>query len=221
MKKLNFPFECKLLDPEVESGVACFEGYASTFDNVDRVGDYVVKGAFGEVKADTIPILWNHNSDTVLGGYTSIREDEKGLYVKGELNLGVQKAVEARALMKMGHLKHMSIGYGVKDDAWDEDRRARALKKVKLFEVSLTALAANLMAEVTAVKNMGSFMTATEFEGFLREAGLSRNEAKCVVSRGYAQLLREKSLDTSGDSELSSILGQLSDLNSVLKEMRS
>lgn len=221
MNRIDVPFEFKSMEDDTSTGIATFEGYASTFGNVDRVGDYLVKGAFGnDIKAKNIPILWNHDSNQVLGGYKSLKEDEKGLFVKGELNLGVTKAVEARALMKAGHLRHMSIGYATLDDEWDPELRARALKKVNLFEVSLTAIPANLKAGITDVKNSGKLMTVREFEGFLRDAGLSANEAKCVVSRGYSQLLREKTeSELFSEEAVKSLVGSVSGLTDFLKEL--
>src|SRR4030095_12295262 len=85
-----------------------FSGFGSTFNNVDRQGDIVVRGAFakslGEHKAaGTSPaVLVGHDLSMPIGKWTSLREDEKGLAVTGKLTLEVPKAAEARALMRDG-----------------------------------------------------------------------------------------------------------------------
>jgi len=68
-----------------------FEGYASTFGNVDQGGDLIEPGAFRESvgKARTegwsIPMLWQHDQREPIGVWRDIFEDDRGLFVRGQL----------------------------------------------------------------------------------------------------------------------------------------
>jgi len=162
-----------------------FKGYASVFDVMDNHMDVVVKGAFIntlKTKKD-IKLLWQHKADEPIGIFTEIREDEKGLYVEGQLLLDVQRANEAYALLKSGAIDGLSIGYSVKDYEIDDETGIRILKEVDLWEISLVTFPANEAAGVVAVKSAPQ--TVREFENFLREAGFSRKSAKVIALNGF------------------------------------
>jgi uncharacterized protein len=154
MERKDFAIELKELD--LELGV--FEGHASTFGNVDLVGDRVMAGAFRRTlkhwkdRKQPIPILWQHNPSEPIGATLEAREDDEGLYVKGQLILDVAKAREARSLMQAGVLGGLSIGYDVVKDKWNTDG-VRDLNEVKLYEYSPVTWAANDQARYTSVKN--------------------------------------------------------------------
>ena len=91
-----------------------FEGYASTFGNVDSYNDTVLKGAYAKtLENDPMPkMFFNHNSRTApIGIWTDMKEDENGLYVKGEFTLGNSIASDIYASMKHGSIDGMSIGF--------------------------------------------------------------------------------------------------------------
>lgn len=150
MDKKAFRFDCKSLD---ETGT--FEGYLSTWDK-DEGGDIIVPGAFKvtlekwALKGRPVPMLWSHNSEEPIGAFTELREEDKGLFVKGQLALGVKRAAEIYDLMKMKVVSAMSIGYSALQ--WEMTESARLLKEVRLWEGSLTLWPMNPMAEVTTVK---------------------------------------------------------------------
>src|SRR5690606_9636780 len=82
-----------------------FEGYASMFGMEDHHGDTVKKGAFKvglqklAKEKRKIKMLFNHDRYQPIGVFKEADEDSKGLYVRGKLTLGVQKADETRLLM--------------------------------------------------------------------------------------------------------------------------
>ena len=92
------------------------EGYASVFDYTDSHRDVVEHGAFAKSLRKNKPaMLWQHRSDSPIGVWKEMEEDDKGLRVKGTLldtTLGndVYKMVKAKAI------KGMSIGYFTKKD---------------------------------------------------------------------------------------------------------
>ncbi|WP_239899389.1 HK97 family phage prohead protease [Laribacter hongkongensis] len=135
-----------------------FSGYGSVFDVVDGDYDVVTKGAFSESLASwsqrkALPaMLWQHRQSEPIGVYTGMAEDSVGLYVEGQLCLDSPRGKEAHALMKMGAISGLSIGFVTRDDSYDRVTGVRTLKKVDLWEVSVVTFPANDAARVNAVK---------------------------------------------------------------------
>lgn len=153
---LDFRFEAKALRQE-----GTFEGYASVFEVVDDQRDRVAPGAFRRSLESHGPqgikLLWQHDARQPIGVWEDVREDEKGLYVKGRLLLEVQRAREAYALLKAGALDGLSIGYSTIEASFDERSGVRRITEVDLWEVSLVTFPANMQARVGAVKAVVPF----------------------------------------------------------------
>ena len=194
LKYLARPFECKQLD---ESG--SFEGYGSVFGTVDSYKEIVAPGAFKQSLAEhkergtTPSMLYQHDPDQPVGSYQVVREDDTGLYVRGKLVKGVQRADESYLLMKADPpaLTGLSIGYIPKESKRDKETRITTLTRVDLWEVSLVTFPANRDARVEAVRAAlaeDDIPTLREVEAFLRDAGMSRRQAKALVRGGYEAL---------------------------------
>lgn len=118
------------------------EGYASLFGLTDQGGDAVLPGAFAASlkrlagKGDKVRMLWQHDPTRPIGVWDDIREDEKGLWVKGRLLPDVAQAREAAALIQAGAIEGLSIGYRTIRAERDQKGR-RALAELELWEVSL------------------------------------------------------------------------------------
>ena len=167
-----------------------FEGYGSVFGNTDSYGDVVAKGAFAATLAEhaaagTMPaLLWQHNTHLPIGIYTEMREDDRGLYVKGKLLLETQLGREAHALLKVGALKGLSIGYRAKKWEYDEDSDVLMLLEVDLWECSVVTFPANTEAQVSGVKaksQISDLASWKQYEAFLREEGKFSNEAATAM----------------------------------------
>lgn len=192
-----------------------FEGYGSVFGVLDCYNDIVAPGAFTDSLAATaaagrtVPVLWQHKMSSPIGVYTSLEQDQIGLKVAGKLAVpDVQKANEALALMKMGAITDMSIGYYTRAASMDEKTGINTLTKLDLVEVSLVTLGANPSAQISAVKSRiesGDFLTFREFEELLREQGFSRSAAADIADRGYKSYAARESADKTA-AELLSIL---------------
>lgn len=184
-----------------------FVGYASTFGNEDRVGDVVEKGAFNKslnrhTREKTMPaMLLHHDLHRPIGRWTTMSEDEKGLYVEGTLTKGVRDADEAYALLQDGAINSMSIGYYVNDEEWDSKARVNRLKEIELHEVSLVTIPANSLATITSVKDADGEVNVRDLERALRDAGLSRNEAKKLIAKGF-KALNEDEEETKEETDL-------------------
>ena len=200
------------LDLKEVSEAGEFSGYGSVYDVIDFYGEVVAPGAFAgslrkwAAKDRLPPVLWQHNSREPVGPFTLMREDSKGLYVEGQLLVGdVQRATEARALMKAKAVSGMSIGFDTIIEEFNKDTKLITLKEIDLWEVSIVTFPANEAAQIENVKavmaeirDSGKLPTLKSFEGFLREAGFSKSHATVIASRGLGPLLREVE---SGDDE--------------------
>ena len=199
MSRFLAPLHIKNLNSE--DGRRSFSGYGSTFGNTDRVGDVVKPGAFSKSleghKADgTMPsLLLHHDLQRPIGVWEDMREDSKGLYVEGKLTKGVRDADEAYQLLKDGALHSMSIGYRVVDEEYDRKSGINYLNEVALHEVSLVTIPANAAALVTGVKNADGSPNIRELERVLRDAGLSRKEAKAVLAAGFKAIAEDEVAD--------------------------
>lgn len=134
-----------------------FSGYAAVFGNVDSGGDVIEKGAFTKTIAEDfarIKILSQHNSyDLPVGKPLELREDEKGLYIRGKIS-DTQTGRDIRTLLKDGVLAELSIGYDAVSFDYDSETGVRHLREIKLWEVSIVTWAMNDQATIDDVKSM-------------------------------------------------------------------
>lgn len=128
-------------DLTVTDGVQ-IEGYASLFGRVDQGGDIVQAGAYGAslkrlaTGGRQVKMLWQHDPAQPIGIWDEVREDARGLYVKGRLLTDVEKGREAAALIAAGAIDGLSIGYRTKR-AQKDGKGRRLLSELELWEVSL------------------------------------------------------------------------------------
>ncbi|MCA0922178.1 HK97 family phage prohead protease, partial [Pseudooceanicola nanhaiensis] len=136
-----------------------FEGYGSTFGGEpDSYGDVVAAGAFLDSLGDhrargTMPkMFWQHDPSRPIGKWLEAEEDDRGLLMRGKLNMGVQQAQEAYALLKEGDIDGLSIGYRIREYSVDTDTHVWTLEKLDLLEVSVVSIGANPQATIASVK---------------------------------------------------------------------
>lgn len=164
------------------------EGYASVFDETDLASDVVMPGAFAASiaarGARTIKMLFQHDPKEIVGVWQDIAEDRRGLRVKGRLLPDIQRGAELLTLLREGALDGLSIGFRTIEGRTDAKTGLRHLHKVDLWEISLVTFPMLPAARVAGLK--GRRPTEREFERWLlRDAGLTRSQAKAVISRGY------------------------------------
>lgn len=174
-----------------------FEGYGSTFGGQpDSYGDVIAPGAYTESLAEhkangTMPkMFWQHDSAEPIGKWVEAKEDDKGLFLRGKLNMGVQRAREAYELLKAGDIDGLSIGYRIKEYKVDTETQVWTLEKLDLKEVSVVSIGANDNATVSSVKAIkaateltdklkaGDRLTEREFEMWLKGLGFSNSQAE-------------------------------------------
>jgi len=166
-----------------------FEGYGSVFHEVDMGGDKVMPGAFANslsAKPPTaIKLLWQHDPAQPIGVWEEMREDDRGLYVKGKLLTAVQKGAEVLALMKANVVDGLSIGFRTVRSMWEDNNEVRQLLEVDLWEISVVTFPMNLGARVNGVKS-----TIRDAEAALRDGGMPSNFAKLVAKYGFDEAER-------------------------------
>lgn len=187
-----------MLDIEQVEGDGTFCGYASLFGRIDLGQDVVERGAFAESitqrGAGGIRMLFQHDPNQPIGAWQAIREDDRGLFVRGRLATSVARAREVLELMRAGALDGLSIGFRTVKARKDPRTGVRRILKADLWEISVVTFPMLPEARVEQVKGgrfSGGLPTIREFERWLtRDARLTRSEAKTVISRGFAELLR-------------------------------
>ncbi|WP_250528835.1 HK97 family phage prohead protease [Caballeronia sp. ATUFL_F1_KS4A] len=199
-----FDLDVKSVD---ESGY--FSGYGSVFGNVDSYGEIVAPGSFkkslAEIKSSgrALPILWQHNTNTPIGSWSGLKEDDHGLFGEGELWLSDSPSAKiAYRGMKAKAITGLSIGYYVNNSSFNEKTGERTLIELDLVEISIVTNPANPEARVEAVKSViahGGIPSLSEFERFLREAGFSKSQSAVIANRGLKHLLQSESGSEAND----------------------
>ncbi len=121
---------------------ATIAGYASVFGETDQGNDVVLAGAYAASLAKLrsagtrVKLLWQHDPGEPIGVWDEVREDGKGLFVRGRLLTETQRGREAAALIEAGAIDGLSIGYRTLKADRDAKGR-RQLAELELWEVSL------------------------------------------------------------------------------------
>lgn len=131
------------------------KGYASFFDAVDQGNDVVQRGAYGasltafRAAKRGVKMLWQHDPAQPIGVWDEVREDTRGLFVKGRILQSVEKGREAIALIEAGAIDGLSIGYRTVK-ATKNTKGQRLLQELELWEVSLVTFPMLCSARVGA-----------------------------------------------------------------------
>ena len=167
------------------------EGYASLFGAADQGGDVVQAGAYAASLAATaaagrrVKMLWQHDPAQPIGVWDEVREDARGLWVKGRLLESVARGREAAALLEAGAIDGLSIGYRTRRASKDDGGR-RLLTELELWEVSLVTFPMLPSARVTAKGDAPDAVAWREMAGALRDLRLSTAARRAATdpSRG-------------------------------------
>lgn len=136
-----------------------FEGWASTFGNVDHAGDRVVAGAFAKslARERVIPLNWEHRGSVdpraLVGQVVKAEEVSEGLHITGQFDLDTEFGSAAYRAVKSRRAAALSIGYVVNQQTKAADG-VNELIDLDLIEVSVVARPANDRALITASKSV-------------------------------------------------------------------
>jgi HK97 family phage prohead protease len=183
---MTFKVCVKSLFTPLEEG--SIEGYASVFGGVDSYGDTIEKTAFDSViKSGQKPLMfYQHNRWSIpIGVWEELSVDEKGLKVKGRLNLELEEAREVYSALKFGSLNGMSIGFRMKDKdyEYDDDDICHIKNISELLEISIVNFPADKEARIDNVKSEDRDLNdIRDCEHYLRELGISKKMAQKLIS---------------------------------------
>jgi len=172
---------CRLGEELTVQDGTLIEGYASLFGKCDQGGDVVTAGAYGaSLKAlagagRRVKMLWQHDPAQPIGVWDEVREDARGLYVKGRILRDVEKGREAAALIGAGAIDGLSIGYRTVR-AQKDGKGQRLLSELELWEVSLVTFPMLPDARV------GAKGDAPEAD-FLRDLAAAFTDARHVLAQ--------------------------------------
>ena len=134
------------------------EGYAAVFGKTDLTGDEIHPGAFCNrlipVDPTSIRMLYQHKAETPIGRWTEIREDGRGLLVRGHLFLDIADGERVYRLIKGGALDGLSIGFKTRR-ARNARCGGRMLMSIELWEVSIVTFPMSPLARITRVSDAG------------------------------------------------------------------
>jgi HK97 family phage prohead protease len=136
-----------------------FSGYASLFGKVDLARDAVEPGAFRKTLKhrgpESVRMLFQHDPNQPIGRWTQIREDARGLFVRGRLTPGVARAQEVLRLMRAGALDGLSIGFRTVRARKDVGTGVRRILEADLWEISVVTFPMLPEARIDRVKATG------------------------------------------------------------------
>lgn len=191
--------ERKFVDLVIDEvgGDGTFSGYASLFGQVDLGKDVVARGAFAKSLrtrgAAGIRMLFQHDPNQPIGRWTELKEDERGLFVRGRLTKDVGRSREVHNLLRGGALDGLSIGFRAVRARKDHSSGIRHIIEADLWEISIVTFPMLPQARIDTVKGRGLLPTVRQFEGWLtRDAGLTRNDARTVIAEGFSSLVRKR-----------------------------
>lgn len=127
------------------------EGYAALFGVADQMRDIVRAGAFAASLArrvETLPLLVEHEPRLLAGHWTDVREDGRGLWLRGEIGDDLPGAARARRMIARG-VDGLSIGFT--PVVQHRSGQGRVLVEIDLIEVSLVAHPMQTLARLTAI----------------------------------------------------------------------
>lgn len=157
--------EFKAVDKE--QGI--FEALVSVFDNIDRAGDRVKKGAFTktlghwQAKGRPIPVIFAHqwdNLDAHIGEVLEAKETDEGLYVKAQLYMDEAFARKVFDRMDRRTLAEFSFAYDVVQSKWIDNgegvkpRYVTELTELELLEVGPCLFGMNPATELISVRGL-------------------------------------------------------------------
>jgi len=171
------------------------EGYAAVFGNIDLVQDRIDQGAFSKTlqeRGGKIKFLWQHDTKTPMGRVLEMHEDQHGLWFKAIIS-DTQTGRDALALLKDGAIEGMSIGYEpiVHEYQKFNGQTIRALKEIRLHEISLVTLSANPEAQVTALKEADPPPAEDDGQDDQAEPEPHEEKAGRIIAKRNAERIRQ------------------------------
>lgn len=141
------------------------EIYGASFDNVDEGNDRINKGAFTRTiqnskaraiargKKYALKMLWQHDTNEIIGGWEDLSEDAEGLRAKGDVALKTKRGAEFYELAELEMIDEFSIIYEVMPGGAKYDKSGvRDLTELRLFSIDPVTFPMNDNPHVIKIK---------------------------------------------------------------------
>jgi len=128
------------------------EGYAALFGVADQMRDVVRAGSFAASLARRtapLPMLVEHEPRLLAGHWTDVREDSRGLFLRGEIRDDQPGAARAKRMIARG-IDGLSIGFVPIVQTRSGD--GRVLSEIELLEVSIVTHPMQPQARLTLAR---------------------------------------------------------------------
>lgn len=198
-----------------------FEGYLSTYGDVDSYGTYFIPGAWDKSierfnSGEVIPVLWSHDRKMPIGKFTELKSDEKGLWGRGKLTLEDPQAKIAYAHMKDGSVMGLSVGFELDYDnvIYNKMLDALGIAEADLFECSVVVFPANTNAKITNFKSQTHDHGENKMEGSIAETIEKMNAA--IENLRTAQTAQNDAEISKRDAEIASLKTQIAQLSNPI-----
>ncbi|HYD74067.1 MAG TPA: HK97 family phage prohead protease [Candidatus Binatia bacterium] len=159
------------------------EGYAALFGVEDQMHDIVRAGAFAaslKRRGETLPMLVEHERRLLAGHWNEVREDSRGLFLRGEIRDDQPGAVRAKRMIARG-VDGLSIGFV--PIVAHAHAKGRVLSEVELLEVSIVTHPMQPLARLTARALLDDVRPDAKPDATF--AG--RNMPRLTLARGFAR----------------------------------
>ena len=149
-----------------------------------------------------------------IGLSVELREDEKGLFIKGRISIRTSLGKDAAILLEDRGIKEMSIGYYAVET--DMEDGVRYIKEVELIEVSVVTKAMNPQARIKSFNEI-EFKGLKDIEAFLKELEWEGERVSNSISKTLISKIKEFS--NQRDAEEKQALREVEEKTNVLKAM--
>lgn len=146
-----------------------FEGYIAVWNTIDSYNSSFDKRAFDRTikeRGSRVKVFYNHSD--LIGSSVSMVADDKGLLVRGKLNLNIEKAKEAYEFMKDGTLEGLSFGFRTIKEKFVNG--VRTIMDLDLYEYGPVVFPANDAALIQDVR-------ATDFDETVADEAIYREQS--------------------------------------------
>lgn len=134
-------------------------GNAWPFGEADSTGDIITKGAFA-FAVTTMPMLFNHSPNDLIGTWDEVAETSDGLVVKGQLHMDQARAKTVHSMIKSQQVTGLSIGFKSKQAT--RQGRNRVISALDLYEISVVRNPAHPRARILSAKSENTALAIAE-----------------------------------------------------------
>lgn len=184
MEEKRFELICEVKEIQ-EDGT--FQGIASVYGVEDLGGDIIDKGAFRKTISEnsTVPILWQHKNDEVIGE-GSVKEWQGKILVDAKLDLEDETGQKAYRKIKRKLIKGLSIGFQTVKSTWEEveGRMIRHISELKLWEVSIVTFPMLPSAQINRVKSAEDADRIAALESQVSSLSARLDETQSTTPKG-------------------------------------